>query len=401
MKIAIVGAGAAGMFCAANLRGGFEIEILEAGGAALKKVAQSGGGRCNITNAQKDIGEFIKAYPRGGGRLRKPLMNFGSAQTVKWFGERGVKFIEEDEGRIFPESGASMEIVNALLAEAQKNGALLRKNFEAKSVSKTVGGKYMLTSASGDAVVADAVLFAVGGAWGKDLQSSLERLGHKFVERRPSLFGFKIKNENLRSLAGLAIRGAALKCREFGFETSGDLLFTHEGITGPAALKMSTLGARVFYGTGYAAEFELQTLAPESFDLFCKNARIQSPKKKVKNFAPPQIPQRFWDIMLEESGAGADCDWAHFSKESQKSLRKNLCEFKIEASGKAAHTREFVSAGGICLDCVDFKTMQSKSAKNIFFAGECLDIDAFTGGYNLQAAWTTAFTAAAAINKLL
>ena len=402
MNVAIVGAGAAGVFCAANLNKNFDVEIFEAGKFPLKKVEQSGGGRCNITNAQKDIGEFIKAYPRGGGRLRKPLMNFGPQNLIKWFEERGVKFKEEDEGRIFPESGASMEIVNALLGEAQKNGALIRKNFAVKKFSKTADGKYMLTSANGEAATAGAVLFALGGVWDGELQSCLERLGHKFIERRPSLFGFKLKSEKLRSLAGLAVRGAMLRCRKFGFEASGDILFTHEGMTGPAALKMSSLGARVFYDCGYEAEFELSMFKnPENFDLFCKNARAQNPKKKVKNLPPQQIPQRLWDIMLEEAGVPEGCDWAHFSKENQKNLRSSAAEFKMGTSGKAAHTREFVSAGGLDLSCVDFKTMQSKFLKNVFFAGECLDIDAFTGGYNLQAAWTTAFAAAKAINSLL
>ncbi|MBR4597552.1 MAG: aminoacetone oxidase family FAD-binding enzyme [Opitutales bacterium] len=401
MKIAIVGAGAAGMFCAANLKGGFETQILEAGSRALRKVEQSGGGRCNITNAQKDVGEFIKAYPRGGGRLRKPLMNFGNEKLLKWFEGRGVEFAEEDCGRIFPKSGASLEIVSCLESEAKKRGAIIRKNFEVKSVSKTAGEKYMLSSESGDIATADAVLFAVGGAWNKNLQASLERLGHKFIKTLPSLFGFKTKDETLQSLAGTAVFAKSLKCREFGFETGGELLFTHEGISGPAALKMSSLGARVFFEKGYKIELELSLFSsPEVFDNFCKSARMQNAKKLVKNFSPAQIPQKFWEFLLEKSGVESGCDWAHFAKDAQKNLRKNLCEFKIETAGKAARTREFVSAGGLDLSCVDFKTMQSKTSKNIFFAGECLDIDAFTGGYNLQAAWTTAFTAAEAINKL-
>ncbi|MBR6388649.1 MAG: aminoacetone oxidase family FAD-binding enzyme [Opitutales bacterium] len=401
MNVAIVGAGAAGVFCAANLGKSLDVQIFEAGNSPLKKVEQSGGGRCNITNAQKDIGEFIKAYPRGGGRLRKPLMNFGAKELIKWFEARGVKFKEEDEGRIFPESGASMEIVSVLLSEAQKNGAIIRKNFAVKKFSKTESGRYMITSANGDVATADAVLFAPGGVWDAELQACLERLGHKFIERRPSLFGFKLKSEKLRSLAGLAVRGAALKCRKFGFETFGDILFTHEGITGPAALKMSSLGARVFYDCGYEAELEIALFKnPETFGLFCKNARQTNPKKKVKNFPPQQIPQRLWDIFLEEAGVPEGCDWAHFSKENQKKLLAAAAEFKMETDGKAAHTREFVSAGGLDLNCVDFKTMQSKFLKNVFFAGECLDIDAFTGGYNLQAAWTTAFAAAKAINSL-
>lgn len=399
MKIAIVGAGAAGMFCAANLKAGFEIEVLEQSGGVLRKVEQSGGGRCNITNAQKNVSEFIKAYPRGGKSLRKPLMRFGNSALEEWFLKKGVKFKTEGDGRVFPESDDSLTIVNCLHSEARKNGATIRKNFSAKNFSKMPDGKYMLSSQDGNAVIADAVLFATGGCWNADLKSALERMSHKFAEPLPSLFGFKA--EGLEELAGLSLRDACLKCPEFGFETSGDILFTHEGMTGPAVLKMSSLGARVFAAKGYKLDFSLSVLKnPESFDLFCKEARAKHSKKLAKNFRHPEIPQKYWEFLLEKSGISGELEWAHFSKENQKSLRSNIMSLNARTTAKAANTREFVTSGGLELDCVDLNTMQSKFLPNVFFAGECLNIDAFTGGYNLQAAWTTSFIAASSINSL-
>lgn len=399
MKIAIIGAGAAGMFCAANLNGDFEIEILEESGGVLKKVEQSGGGRCNITNSQKSVSEFIKAYPRGGKSLRKPLMRFGNSELEGWFLERGVKFKTEEDGRVFPESNDSLTIVNCLLSEAQKKGALIRRNFSVKNFSKMPGGKYMLSSQSGDAVIADAVLFANGGRWNAGLKSALERFSHKFSEPLPSLFGFK--TEGLEELAGLSLKNARLKCPEFGFETTGGILFTHEGITGPSVLKMSSLGARVFADKNYKIEFSLSVLKDiGSFDLFCGEARAKHSKKLAKNFRLPEIPQKYWEFLLEKSGVPNECEWAHFSKESQKRLRLNISSLNVKTSARAANTREFVTSGGADLDCLDLSTMQSKFLPNVFFAGECLNIDAFTGGYNLQAAWTTSFIAASSINSL-
>lgn len=399
MKIAIVGAGAAGMFCAANLDKNFDIEILESGNGILKKVEQSGGGRCNITNAEKNISEFIKAYPRGGKSLRKPLMRFGNIALEEWFFKRDVKFKKEDDGRIFPVSDDSLTIVNCLYAEAKKNGAIIRKNFAVKNFSKTTDNQYMLTSQNGDVVCANVVLFALGGRWNDELRGALERTSHKFIEPLPSLFGFKV--EGLSALSGISLKDVFLKCEEFNFETSGDILFTHEGITGPVVLKMSSVGARVFADKNYKLQFQLSILKNlEAFDLFCKEARAKHSKKLVKNFRLPEIPQKFWEFLIEKSGIGENCEWAHFSKENQKSLRANIASFKIETSARATNTREFVTSGGVDLTCVDLSTMQSKLLPNVFFAGECLDIDAFTGGYNLQAAWTTSYIASCAINSL-
>lgn len=400
MKIAIVGAGAAGMFCAANLKGNFDVEVLEGSGGILRKVEQSGGGRCNITNSQKNVSEFIKAYPRGGKSLRKPIMRFGNSALEEWFLKRGVKFKTEEDGRVFPESDDSLTIVNCLLSEAQKNGAFIRKNFSVKNFSKMQDGKYMLSSKDGDAVIADAVLFAVGGRWEQSLKEALERMSHKFAAPLPSLFGFKA--EELSELAGLSLKEAYLKCPEFGFETSGGILFTHEGITGPAVLKMSSLGARVFAEKEYKLDFLLCVLKnPESFDLFCKEARTKHSKKLARNFRHPEIPQKYWEFLLEKSDISCECEWAHFSKENQKTLRSNIASLKIKTDAKAANTREFVTSGGLELDCIDLSTMQSKILPNVFFAGECLNIDAFTGGYNLQAAWTTSYIASSAINSLI
>ena len=395
MKIAIIGGGAAGMFCAANINpDNNEVVVLESGRDLLRKVEQSGGGRCNITNAEPDVEKFIQNYPRGGGRLRKPLRKFGNRELADWFNERGVNFIKEKDGRVFPESEDSNEIIDCLLRECRKRGVIFRMPFTATSVEKQ-NEKFIITGRHGDSIAADKIIFAFGGKWNADLQESLEKFGHKFHNALPSLFPLKTNFKKLTDLAGATLKNAVLRYPAQKLESSGDLLITHEGISGPCALKMSSLGARIFNELDYKFILELAAISDvDSFKNFCAQAREYAAKKLVKNFYPEEISQGYWIFALEKSIIPSDKTWAQFSADEQKRLTQTLSSLPLQITGRAANAREFVTCGGIDLGNIDFNTMQSKKTTGLFFAGECLDIDAFTGGYNLQAAWTTAKLAA-------
>lgn len=400
MKVAIVGAGAAGMFAASNIKSA-DITILESGGEILRKVAQSGGGRCNFTNAESDISKFIKNYPRGGRSLRKPFMRFGMPQTLQWFKERGVAHIAEGDGRIFPASQRSLQIIECLKSEAQKAGASLVKNFAVCALEKTPSGNFLISAKSGEAIYADIALLAVGGRWNESLKDSLQKLGHKFIEPLPSLFPFALGDKKFLSLAGLSLDNATLKAEEFNFETAGGLVVTHEGISGPAVLKMSSLGARAFYEKNYRFKLSLSAISSaQSFCEFCARARTKEAKKLVKNFRFPEVAERYWLFAFDRAQIPQDLDWAHFSKENQAKLLSALSDLELTVVSRAANAGEFVTCGGVDIADIDFKTMQSKKTEGLFFAGECLDIDAFTGGFNLQAAWTTAKIAALEIENI-
>ncbi len=400
MRVAIIGGGAAGIFCAANIRApGAEAVVLESGARPLRKVLASGGGRCNITNAESDISKFISAYPRGGGRLRKPLLCFGPKDTLEWFGARGAAFETEGEGRVFPKSGGSAGIAAILERARRESGAEMRLGFSASSISRLPGGGFEISSESGESVRCDAALFATGGSWHPGLRECLERMGHAFEEPAPSLFAFKIPGGGFSELAGTPLRGVSVSCREFKISATGDVLPTHEGLSGPGILRLSSLGARLFRDAGYRFRITLGLLGPGEFRDFCSSARAGAAKKLVKNFRPQGVPQKWWDLIVSRAGIDPAAEWAHFSRDGERRLAEEATALGASVCGRASGSGEFVTCGGVALGGVDFKTMQSRHAPGIYFAGECLDIDAFTGGYNLQAAWTTGMTAAMAISK--
>ncbi len=400
MKIVIIGAGAAGMFCAANIKvNNSEITVLESGDDILRKVKQSGGGRCNITNNQNDIAKFVSNYPRGGGRLKKPFLRFGPQETLEWFEGRGVRFIEEDEGRIFPESENSEEIANCIYYECRRNNVHVKTNFTVETI-EYLGDKFLITSKYKEVISADKIVIAGGGRWNEGLKKSLQNMGHDFEENHPSLFAFKTASSKFTKLAGLSFYDAKISCPALKLEAQGGVLFTHEGLSGPAVFKLSALGAVEFAKLDYKFKVQLSALHPQNlFKDFCAESRKHYSKKLVKNIYPQTLSKNFWISALESINLPEDLTWANFSAAQEKALESQICGLEFEVLGRAATTsaREFVSCGGLSLNDVDFKTMQSKKQKDLFFAGECLNIDAFTGGYNLQAAWTTGYIAAKSI----
>ncbi len=394
MKIAVIGAGAAGVFCAANLSEKFEVEIFEAQNKPLKKLLLTGGGRCNFTNENIDAQDLKNFYPRGANNLKKSFRNLSCAGVRALFAEWGVPSKTEDEGRVFPVSDDARTIASMLLKKAAR--ANISASAPAERVEKFDGG-FRITTQNGVAVF-DAAIFACGGKWSGSLKKSLEQLGHKFVPEIPSLFALRC---NLASDAGWK-SGITLNAEISLGKTAaaGALLTTHFGLTGPAALKFSAFAARELAECGYKTDVKIAFVKnPESLSRFFARARATEPKKLMKNFRPPEIPIAFWEYVLGKTGANAQCNYANLSKTDEKKISDFLCAADAQILGRASEQGEFVTCGGLDRADFDFATMQSRRIENLFALGECLDIDAITGGYNLHAAWATAKTCANFLNK--
>lgn len=455
-RLAIIGGGAAGMFCAAMLENarGLRIDVLERSGAPLQKVLASGGGRCNFTNLKIDFEPPKNFYPRGASKLRKPLRHFGAAQCAKWFREAGVEWREEDGGRVFPKSGRSSCVASAILRAAK--GARIFTKTAAVAVSRRGGEYEVLARSEGreTRLKADFVLVACGGIWTKELKRSLEALGHSFAPPAPSLFAMRMAGADKpgwEKLAGISAEDAALKiaaapagaesarARQFPrrgkmeadiesgkaetdtgdagaepaptkrgqnpsnaqYRSRGALLFTHFGISGPAALELSSRAARLLQDSEYRAEITADFLPSQTREQTAQSiskARTNFARSKLKNANPFPIPARLWEgLILPDAGIDSEKTWANLSKSEGNSLAEQMRETKFECVGRAPNKGEFVTCGGLNCDEADFSKMESKICPNLFFAGECLDIDAITGGFNLQAAWTTAKICADAI----
>ena len=405
-RIAVIGGGAAGMFCAANLSPKFETVVFEAGESALRKVCASGGGRCNFTNENVDTGNPADFYPRGGGSLKKPFKRFGAADAREFFESLGVDSKVEDGGRVFPVCDNARAIAGAIYRKAERNGAKIEFSARVFAIEKTSDGRFALKYTGADKEPFDAVVVAVGGTFGGGLKESVEKFGIKTMPPVASLFSLETDTANdpaWRGLAGISLDAELSFAPESGRKTvaRGSLLIAKFGIGGPATLKFSSFGARAFaeknYKFGFRANF-----APDFDEAAVRksiaDAREKFAKRKVANAPLFGIPQKLWEYLAEKSGAG-ETVFANLPKNAERALAENVSAFKISATGKSAHKEEFVMCGGVDRTEIDFASMMSKKVGGLFFCGECLDIDAITGGFNLQAAWTEAKICADFINK--
>ncbi len=402
MKIAIIGAGASGMFCAATLAENLRIDIFEASKYPLAKVRASGGGRCNFTNENIDTADLSEFYPRGAGSLKKPIRKFGSKNVRDFFESLGVQTKTEDNGRVFPCSNDSRSIVFVLQDLTRYKGVKIRTNEAVENISKRSDDIFEVT-ANGQIYLYDIVVVCVGGLSDNKLKKSLENLGIKIEPLVPSLFGLELdvaKENYWNELSGMAVPNAELsanfenaKKNERKISAKGSLLLTHFGIGGPAALKFSSFGARVFNQANYQFPFVINFASSVSESERIKTileARKTFAKKRVFNVPLFNIPQKLWTYLAEKSSIPRETIFASLTKQAEQALIKNIFSLSINAIGKSAHKAEFVTCGGIAREEIDFTSMQCKKIENLFFAGECIDIDAITGGFNLQAAWTTA-----------
>ncbi|WP_109302441.1 NAD(P)/FAD-dependent oxidoreductase [Aquimarina sp. AU474] len=396
----IVGGGAAGFFTAINVAENnpkLKIAILERGKDVLSKVRVSGGGRCNVTHAEFIPNELSKNYPRGEKELKGPFNTFMTGDTMAWFDERGVSLKIENDGRIFPVSDSSQTIIDCFLSEARKFGVEILTNHSVKNFCFE-NENWSVKSNHGD-FITEKLMIATGS--NPKIWKLLQELNHETIDPVPSLFTFNIKDSRIKDLPGV-VTEARVKVKNSKLSSQGPLLITHWGMSGPAVLKLSAWGAIELNSNQYTFEIIVNWLnnltlheVIEEFKFFKAN----NPRQQVFKNTQFGIPKRLWQSLVLTSEIDRSTRWADISKVQLHKLAEELTNGKFKVQGKSTFKEEFVTAGGIDLKEINFKTFESKKHKNLYFAGEVLNIDAITGGFNFQNAWTGAFIAAQAITS--
>ncbi len=397
-KITIIGGGAAGIFCAANLDAQkYNVIILEQNSETLQKVKISGGGRCNVSHACFDPRELVKFYPRGNKELLSVFSKFQPGDTMDWLAQRNISLKIENDNRIFPVSNSSQTIIDCFLKEVQN------KNFEIKTQSvvleiQKLEEGYKIITKDGETFT-DYVIYTTGSS-PKSLKM-VENLGHKIVPALPSLFTFNIKNDVINDLMGTSFLNAEVSIPKLKMEESGPLLITHWGLSGPAILKLSAWKARELADLKYNFEVKVNFIGidKEQAEEIFRNFREENPKKTIGNSKIFEITNRFWHRILWLSKIDLEKNISHINKQEFQKILENLCENTMQVKGKSTFKDEFVTAGGVDLKEIDFKTMQSKILENFYIAGEVLNIDAVTGGFNFQACWSEAWLIAQDLNS--
>lgn len=398
----VIGGGAAGFFCAVNAAtAGLRVILLEKTGKLLSKVKVSGGGRCNVTHACSDIQEMAARYPRGERFLKKSFHHFFTQDTISWFRERGVELKTEPDGRMFPVTDTSQTIIDCLLAEADQKGVTIKMNAGVTHIEYKDPG-FTLTINNQQPLQADYVCVASGGYPKPDMYHWLGNTGHKIIAPVPSLFTFNLPGHPIRSLMGVVAPDVKIKITGSRFWAQGPLLITHWGFSGPAVLKLSAWGARFLSEQNWHFNVQVNWFPELTEETLRENfsaIRRDKTAQKLGARNPFSLPVRLWEFLLEASGINPETRWAELPAKEQNRLIKNIAAQDFEVKGKTTFKEEFVTAGGIDLKEVDPATMMSRKVQGLYFAGEALDIDGITGGFNFQNAWTTGFIAAKNIKE--
>ena len=401
----VVGGGAAGFFAAINaarLAPGKKVVIIEKSSKVLAKVKVSGGGRCNVTHACFDNRELVNFYPRGGKELRGAFSRFNPTQTVEWFKERGVELKTESDGRMFPVSNSSETIVNCLLLEASKLGVSILMQKEVLEINKTSSGFSVLIN-NQELILCSKIIIATGGSAKDAGYNFIQQIGHKIIPPVPSLFTFNIPNNSIRELMGISVEQVVVSIQGTSIQTKGPLLITHWGFSGPAILKASAWAARQLAAYQYNFTVNVNWMAgnKEEFILeeLKKSKQVYNAQLLV-SVNPFKIVKRLWEFFVLKNGLDTAFRWADLSNKQLRNLAQLLTSDNYVVSGKTTFKEEFVTCGGIALEEIDFKFMESKKVKGLFFVGEILDIDGVTGGFNFQAAWTSGWLAAIGITQI-
>ena len=398
-QVAVIGGGAAGFFAAISAKTHHPratVSLFEKTSKVLAKVKVSGGGRCNVTNGNHDVNSLVDAYPRGGKQLKNIFYNFSTQDTFNWFESRGVALKTEADGRVFPVSNSSQTIVDCLLFETEKLGVSIQYNKAVNKLQKKGEGWEISFNNSESSTCFDAVIISTGGNPKEKGFEWLKKLDHKIQSPVPSLFTFNIPKEPITQLMGLAVDSVQLKIKVEKILTKGPLLITHWGFSGPAILVASSRGARSLAALDYQFEIEVNWLQEQNTALLYDELQgvIQlNHQKTISNQKGFNLPQRLWQFLVEKADIPKDKRWNELGKKKARQLVELLTHDSYTVSGKTTFKEEFVTCGGVDLKSIDLKTLQSKTAGGLYFAGEVLDIDAITGGYNFQAAWSTGFIA--------
>ena len=409
-RLIVIGGGAAGIFCAANaarLHPSLQVIVLEKSTKLLSKVRISGGGRCNVTNACDDISVMAKRYPRGTHFVKKAFHQWFTKDTIQWYAERGVALKAEPDGRMFPVTDSSETIIECLLREVNKYKVEIRMKAEVESVLRreAEGGEpgFLLKLADGRELEADYVCIACGGYPKSTMFDWIRQLGHSIEEPVPSLFTFNIPQHPVTALMGVSVPDAQVKIQGSRLQERGPLLITHWGLSGPVVLRLSAWGARELAANQYTFSIGVNWI-PEYTEATAREKlqeiRYEWAAQKLGSRNPFGLPNRLWEFLLSQSGLRPDLRFADMPVREQNKLISLLCAGPFAIKGKTTFKEEFVTAGGVVLSEVDPSTMQSRKVPGLFFAGEILDVDGITGGFNFQHAWTSGWVAANTISQM-
>lgn len=404
-RLIVIGGGAAGFFCAVNaaaMNPELEVILLEKTSKLLGKVRVSGGGRCNVTHACFSIADMIKKYPRGSAFLKKAFHHFFTTDTIQWFSERGVELKTEADGRMFPVSNSSETIVNCLVQEANRTGVSVMMNADVKNIAYE-NGHFVLQLSDQRKLAADTVCIACGGFPKAAQFDWLIQLGHTIEPPVPSLFTFNMPGNPITRLMGVSVEKAVVKIQGLKEQSEGPLLITHWGMSGPAVLRLSAWHARELAEKNYECTISINWI-PAYHEQTAKEKmqelRFSIATQKIVNRNPFGLPASLWEYLLEQSGIKPEWRWADLPAKEQNRLIKELCTGAFAVKGKTTFKEEFVTAGGIPTGEIDHHTMESKRLPGLYFAGEIINVDGITGGFNFQNAWTTGWIAARAIANL-
>ncbi|MEI6264981.1 MAG: NAD(P)/FAD-dependent oxidoreductase [Sphingobacteriia bacterium] len=398
-KLIIIGGGAAGFFCAVNaarLNPALKVILLEKSTKLLSKVKVSGGGRCNTTHACFEIPLLVKKYPRGEQFLKKAFHLFDTNNTIDWFAERGVVLHTESDGRMFPVSNNSQTIIDCLLKEADKYKVEIFMQTEVQTIAKN-NNQFELLVTGSKKMIADYVCVACGGYPKTEMFQWLTKTGHSINTPVPSLFTFNIPKHPITELMGLSVSNAKVKIAGTKLMEEGPLLITHWGLSGPVILKLSAWGARQLADKNYLFAVLVNWLGTTNEAELRQDwsgYREQYSANKIGNKHPFELPNRLWIFLLSMAGINSDTRWGELKSAEQNKLIQLLTNHSFEVKGKTTFKEEFVTAGGIQLNEINPQTMESKLQPNLFFAGEIMDVDGVTGGFNFQNAWTSGWIAA-------
>ncbi len=404
-KIVVVGGGAAGFFGAiacARVNPQAAVTLIEASRQTLAKVSISGGGRCNVTHACFDANELVRYYPRGGKALRGAFARFQAKDTVSWFAEEGVPLKKEADGRMFPVTDNSETIVNCLINAAKAEGVEIQTGTAVTSIKHT-GNQFEIFIKSGEIIKCDRLLLATGSS--RIGYQLAQQLGHHIESPVPSLFTFNVPEAKLRGLAGISVNPVRLRLYvgdNSPLEQIGPLLITHWGVSGPAVLKLSAWGARLLHDHHYQATLSVNWLPDFTQEQVRENIlaiKNEWAKRAIALHRGVDLPHRLWQYIIARVGITTDDRWAGLSNKTLNLLVQEITQGKYLINGKGVFKEEFVTCGGVNLKEIDFKTMESKLVPNLYFAGEILDIDGVTGGFNFQSAWTTGYLAGVAMGN--
>lgn len=399
MTIGIIGGGAAGFFSAIQAKENFpeaEVIILEKSQKLLSKVKISGGGRCNVTNGCSSIAELSKAYPRGEKKLKMVFNQFYTQDTIQWFEERNVPLITQEDNCVFPVSQDSQSIIDCFLSEANRLGISIEIGRMVEKLTPIQHKIEIQFRGNSLRQQFDKVIVATGGSPKREGLAWLEKLGHKIETPVPSLFTFNMPRESVTELMGIVVENTLTSIQGTKLKSDGPLLITHWGMSGPSVLKLSAFGARILSEKYYKANLQVNWVNTPSYEAVMeelKEISVKVSQKQVQNYRAFLLPERLWHFLLQKIDIPLTKKWNELGKKDLNKLCNILTNDVYSVEGKTTFKEEFVTCGGVSLESINFSTMESKVVPNLYFAGEVMDIDGITGGYNFQAAWTTGFIA--------